>query len=248
MENKVLATISGVEITENDLNAIIMRYPADKRGMFNSEMGKKQLLEQMISFDLIYKLGNEMKINETEEYKANLAQVEKDLLTQITINKVLSEVTVTDEDAKKYYDQHKNEFEKPATVSAKHILVDNEELCSDVKKKIVNGELSFEEAAKQYSTCPSKEQGGNLGVFGRGMMVPEFEEAAFALELEKVSEPVKTQFGYHLIKVDAKNEPKTSEFNDVKNQIIQKLIQENQEKKYLELIKELEAKYDVKRF
>ena len=87
MENKVLATISGVEITENDLNAIIMRYPADKRGMFNSEMGKKQLLEQMISFDLMYKLGNEMKINETEEYKANLAQVEKDLLTQITINK-----------------------------------------------------------------------------------------------------------------------------------------------------------------
>ena len=248
MENKVLATISGVEITENDLNAIIMRYPADKRGMFNSEMGKKQLLEQMISFDLMYKLGNEMKINETEEYKANLAKVEKDLLTQTTINKVLAEVTVTDDEAKKYYDEHKNEFEQPATVSAKHILVDNEELCSDVKSKIENGELSFEEAARQYSTCPSKEQGGNLGVFGRGMMVPEFEEAAFGLELEKVSEPVQTQFGYHLIKVDTKNEPKTSEFNDVKNQIIQKLIQENQEKKYLDLMKELEAKYDVKRF
>ena len=144
MENKVLATISGVEITENDLNAIIMRYPADKRGMFNSEMGKKQLLEQMISFDLMYKLGNEMKINETEEYKANLAQVEKDLLTQITINKVLSEVTVTDDEAKKYYDEHKNEFEQPATVSAKHILVDNEELCSEVKNKIASGEISFE--------------------------------------------------------------------------------------------------------
>ena len=118
----------------------------------------------------------------------------------------------------------------------------------EVKNKIASGELSFEEAAKQYSTCPSKEQGGNLGVFGRGMMVPEFEEAAFGLELEKVSEPVQTQFGYHLIKVDAKNEPKTSEFADVKNQIIQKLIQENQEKKYLDLMKELEAKYDVKRF
>ena len=228
MENKVLATISGVEITENDLNAIIMRYPADKRGMFNSEMGKKQLLEQMISFDLMYKLGNEMKINETEEYKANLAQVEKDLLTQTTINKVLAEVTVTDDEAKKYYDEHKNEFEQPATVSAKHILVDNEELCSDVKSKIENGELSFEEAARQYSTCPSKEQGGNLGVSGRGMMVPEFEEAAF--------DDIELQIRKHY------------EFNDVKNQIIQKLIQENQEKKYLDLMKELEAKYDVKRF
>lgn len=247
MENKVLAVISGCEITEKDLNAIIMRYPEDKRGMFNSEMGKKQLLEQMISFELMNKLGMEMNIDKTDEYKASLAQVEKDLLTQMTINKVLSEVTITDEDAKKYYDEHKNEFEQPATVSAKHILVDNEDLCSEIKDKIENGELSFEEAAKQYSSCPSKEQGGELGVFGRGMMVPEFEEAAFALELEKVSEPVQTQFGYHLIKVNAKNEPKASEFEDVKNQIVQRLIQEGQEKKYLDLMKDLEAKYDVKR-
>ena len=247
MENKVLAVISGCEITEKDLNAIIMRYPEDKRGMFNSEMGKKQLLEQMISFELMNKLGMEMNIDKTDEYKASLAQVEKDLLTQMTINKVLSEVTITDEDAKKYYDEHKNEFEQPATVSAKHILVDNEDLCSEIKGKIENGELSFEEAAKQYSSCPSKEQGGELGVFGRGMMVPEFEEAAFALELEKVSEPVQTQFGYHLIKVNAKNEPKASEFEDVKNQIVQRLIQEGQEKKYLDLMKDLEAKYDVKR-
>ena len=66
-----------------------MKYPEDKRAMFASEMAKKQLLEQMISFDLINKLGNEMKINETEEYKANLAQLEKDLITQVTINKIL---------------------------------------------------------------------------------------------------------------------------------------------------------------
>ena len=247
MENKVLAVISGNEITENDLNAIIMRYPEDKRGIFNSEMGKKQLLEQMISFELMYKLGSEMNIDKTEEYKASLAQVEKDLLTQMTINKVLSEVTITDEEAEKYYNENKAEFEQPATVSAKHILVDNEELCSEVKEKIENGELSFEEAAKQYSSCPSKDQGGDLGVFGRGMMVPEFEEAAFELELEKISQPVQTQFGYHLIKVNAKNEPVTSKFEEVKNQIIQRLVQERQEKKYLDVMKELEAKYDVKR-
>lgn len=247
MENKVLAVISGNEITENDLNAIIMRYPEDKRGIFNSEMGKKQLLEQMISFELMYKLGSEMNIDKTDEYKTSLAQVEKDLLTQMTINKVLSEVTITDEEAEKYYNENKAEFEQPATVSAKHILVDNEELCSEVKEKIENGELSFEEAAKQYSSCPSKDQGGDLGVFGRGMMVPEFEEAAFELELEKVSQPVQTQFGYHLIKVNAKNEPVTSKFEEVKTQIIQRLVQERQEKKYLDVMKELEAKYDVKR-
>ena len=77
-----------------------------------------------------------------------------------------------------------------------------------LENKIASGELSFEEAAKQYSTAHLKNKVEILGVFGRGMMVPEFEEAAFGLELEKVSEPVQTQFGYHLIKVDAKNEAK----------------------------------------
>ena len=143
MENKVLAVISGTEITEKDLNSIIMRYPEEQRAMFNSEMGKKQLLEQMISFELMNKLGKEMKLDETEEYKASLAQVEKDLLTQMTINKVLSDVTITDEDAKKYYEENKAQFEQPATVSAKHILVDNEELCNEIKNRIENEGLSF---------------------------------------------------------------------------------------------------------
>ena len=247
MENKVLVTIAGVEIKESDLNAIIMRYPEEKRAYLASDMGKKQLLEQMISFELMNRLGLEMNLHETEEYKASLKAVEKDLLTQMTISKVLAEVTVTDEEAKKYYQENTSEFEEAATVSAKHILVDSEELCSEVKNKIDAGDMTFEEAAMQYSSCPSKDQGGDLGVFGKGMMVPEFEEAAFNLELNAVSAPVATQFGYHLIKVEAKNEPSTATFEDVKDQIVQKLVQDSQEKKYSDLVKELEAKYDVKR-
>lgn len=248
MENKVLATISGVEITEANLNSIINRYPEDKRTYFNSEAGRKQLLEQLISFELMNNLGLEMKINETEEYKQGLAQVEKDLLTQLTINKVLSEVTITDTDAKKYYDENGAEFVQPATVTAKHILVADEEKCLEVKKNIESGELTFEDAAKKYSTCPSKEQGGSLGAFRRGMMVPEFEDVAFASDLEKVSEPVKTQFGYHLIKVEAKSEPSSISFEQVKPQLISRLSQQAQEKKYSDVIKNLQTKYEVKRF
>ena len=247
MSNKVLATIAGREITEQELDAIIMRYPEDRRAYFASEMGKKQVLEQMIAFELMNKLGAEMELDKTAEYKASLEQMEKDLLTQMTINKVLSEVTVVDEDAKKYYDENTEEFKKPETVSAKHILVETEEVAKEIKSKIDNNELSFEVAAMENSTCPSKAQGGDLGVFGRGMMVPEFEDAAFALELNEVSEPVKTQFGYHLIKVEAKNDAEVSSFEDVKEQIIAQLIQKAQEKKYMELISQLEAKYDVKR-
>lgn len=247
MENKTLAVISGVEIKERDVDATIKRYPEDKRGYLSSEMGRKQVLEQMIAFELMNKFGLEMALDKTEEYKSNLMQMEKELLTQMTINKVFSEVTVTDEEAKKYYDENLEEFKQKESVSAKHILVENLEECEDIKSKVENGELTFEEAAMKHSTCPSKDQGGNLGAFGKGMMVPEFEKAAFELELNKVSDPVKTQFGYHLIMVDAKNEAKVNDFEDVKSQIVSKLIQGAQERKYMDIIKDLEAKYDVKR-
>lgn len=86
-------------------------------------------------------------------------------------------------------------------VRASHILVLDEQQAKDLKTKIDNNEISFEDAAKEYSQCPSKAQGGDLGYFGRGMMVKEFETAAFNGEVGKVTDPVQTQFGWHLIKV-----------------------------------------------
>lgn len=85
-----------------------------------------------------------------------------------------------------------------SNISAKHILVDQEFQIDDVKKKIDEG-MTFEEAAKAFSNCPSKANGGDLGPFTKGQMVAPFEEAAFALNIGEVSAPVKTQFGYHLI-------------------------------------------------
>lgn len=85
-------------------------------------------------------------------------------------------------------------------ISAKHILVEKKTLAEDIIEKINQG-AKFEEMAKQYSTCPSKKRGGNLGEFGRGQMVKEFEQAAFRLKKNEMTQlPVKTKFGYHLIK------------------------------------------------
>ena len=85
-------------------------------------------------------------------------------------------------------------------VRASHILVGTEQEAKDLKSRIDNGE-DFGKVAQQHSQCPSKNSGGDLGFFGKGMMVPEFEQAAFAAPVNTVSEPVKTNFGYHLIKV-----------------------------------------------
>jgi peptidyl-prolyl cis-trans isomerase C len=247
MDNKVLAVVAENEITSEDLNRIIMRYPEDKRGYFESEQGRNQLLDQTISFELMSKLGEELALDKTKDFQDTLKALGKELLTQVTINKVLSEVTVTDEEVQKYYEDNKENFKEEATVSAKHILVETEEEAKKAKEEIVSEAISFEDAAMKYSTCPSNQEGGNLGPFKKGMMVPEFEEVAFNLEVGKVSEPVKTQFGYHLILVDNKNEAKQKSYDEVKDSVINQLTQVAQQKKYQDLVVELEKKYGVDR-
>ena len=86
-------------------------------------------------------------------------------------------------------------------VRASHILVNSQDQALRIKSDIENGDITFEDAAKKYSLCPSGQNGGDLGYFGKGMMVKEFEDASFTLPEGKISNPVKTQFGYHLIKV-----------------------------------------------
>ncbi|WP_246462572.1 peptidylprolyl isomerase [Pelagicoccus albus] len=90
------------------------------------------------------------------------------------------------------------------TASARHILVESEEQCSELKAKIEAGE-SFEDLAKAHSKCPSGQSGGALGEFGRGQMVPEFDAVVFSAPVNEVQGPVKTQFGYHLLEVTARN-------------------------------------------
>ena len=108
---------------------------------------------------------------------------------------------------------------------------------------IINGSVTFEDAAKEYSSCPSNAQGGSLGEFGRGQMVPEFDQAAFAAEVGAVIGPVKTQFGYHLIKVEEKTEASVMAFDEVKEYIFTNILQQKQNQVFTAKYKELYDKY-----
>ncbi|MGY0373903.1 peptidyl-prolyl cis-trans isomerase [Clostridium sp. JNZ J1-5] len=244
MENKVLAKVNGREITEADIQLAVQKFPREKQSFLLSEQGKQQLLEQLVSFELYYNYGKEVGMENLEEFKERLAIVEREILTQMAIEKVINEVEVTDKEVEEYYEANKEMFKTGDTVVASHILVDSEELAKEVMVKI-NGGLAFEEAAEKYSTCPSKAQGGNLGRFGKGQMVPEFEEAAFKIEVGVLSEPVKTQFGYHLIKVEDKQEASVRPFNEVKDMIKSQIFQERQNFKYMSFTEELKKKYSV---
>ena len=91
-----------------------------------------------------------------------------------------------------------------AKATARHILVDSEEICLELKKEIEQG-ADFGDIAKEYSSCPSGSQGGDLGEFGPGMMVPEFDKVVFSAPVNTVQGPVKTQFGFHLVEVTSRS-------------------------------------------
>ena len=121
----------------------------------------------------------------------------------------------------------------------------SEGMQAEIAEAIRAGSVTFEEAAKEHSSCPSKEAGGNLGEFGRGQMVPEFEEAAFSLTVGEVSDPVKTQFGYHLIRVNAKNEAKPISYNEARESIYRKLMSDKQQAAYRSRVNQLKIMFPV---
>ncbi|MCM0647657.1 peptidylprolyl isomerase [Clostridium swellfunianum] len=244
MDNKVLATVEGREITQRDLENAISRFPRERQGYFMGEEGKKQLLNQIISFELIYSYAKDNGIEKDPAYISQVEAAKKEILTQTAINNILADVKVTDDEVKDYYEANQQYFNSEESVTARHILVDSLDEAQEIKKKIDDG-MNFEMAALQYSSCPSKEQGGSLGSFTRGRMVPEFEQAAFELEVGELSEPVQTQFGYHLIKVEEKNEGTVKPLEEVYPTIQREILNERESFKYMQFTEGLKSKYDV---
>ena len=244
MENKVLAIVNQSEITEKDIQRSLLRFPEETQEYYKTEEGKKQFLDQMINFELIYSyaLNNDMK--KDPDYIEQMQAIEKDLLIQIGVKNIMAGVDMTEEEIQSYYESNSSMFKTPETVSAKHILVDTLDQMQEIKKEIAEG-MSFEEAAKKYSKCPSAAQGGSLGSFTRGRMVPEFETVAFELKLHEVSEPVKTQFGYHLIQLDEKNLEEMKSLEESRHMIVKNLLHQKQNENYINAITKLKGEYAV---
>ncbi|WP_226644822.1 peptidylprolyl isomerase [Mesobacillus subterraneus] len=170
----------------------------------NYEVTDKEVEEKVA--ELKEELGENFELVLQQNQLKDEEELKEVLKDQLLMEKAaLKDVKVSEEEVKKRYDEYKPE------IKASHILVEDEKTAQEVKKKLDEG-AKFEDLAKEYSQDPgSAAQGGDLGFFGPGKMVPEFEEAAYALEVNKISEPVKSQHGYHIIKVTEKKEKKSYE-------------------------------------
>ena len=245
-KNKVLVKIKDREIKNGDLDRIIEKYPVEKRIYFETENGRKQLLEQKIAFTLFGLYAEECGKDREEEFLVHINDIKEQILTQTIMQELFAGLAVTDEEAKEFYRKNPDKFVLEETVDARHILVDEKEEAEMICKKLKDGEMSFADAAAAYSKCPSKEKGGDLGYFKRGMMVKEFEDAAFLLPLHVCSEPVKSQFGYHIIEVTDRTEKGMLPLEEVQEKIKEQLLSVKRQEIYEKKLAELKEKYQVR--
>ena len=195
-----------------------------------------------------------LKANNFTEEKLMNDMREQSIIQQLFKQEIYDAIVFDDETLMAFYEENKDSmFQVPESVEASHILVmvnenQTEETALAKITKIkaeIDGGLDFGEAAMQYSEGPSNAQKGYLGQFGRGQMVPEFETVAFDQEIDVVSEPVLTQFGYHLILTTSKNDAETISFEEAKGYVEQQLSQEESNTKTGEYIEDIKNKADI---
>lgn len=175
--------------------------------------------------------------------------LEEDIKTNIQIEKLLeSDIKITEDEMKTYFDENKETFAQEEQVKASHILVADEKTAKEVKAKIDAGE-DFAELAKEYSTdTGTAESGGDLGFFAKGAMVAEFEDKAFSMKVDEVSDPVKSDYGYHIIKVTDKKEAKAANFEDSKAEIKDLLFDEKVATEYPTWLEDKKEEYKIKNY
>lgn len=230
--SKVVATVNGYEITASEVQLAaddilpqITEVPASLRFPF--------VVEYLIERHLLAQAAVKEGVTDTQEYKRRLAFYQAKALRDAFFAAKLKP-TVTDEAVRASYDEQAAKVESEERARARHILVASEEEAKDVAARLAKGE-DFETLAKELSLDGSKEYGGDLGYFTAEEMVPEFSKAAFGLEVGEVSDPVKTEFGWHVIKLEDRRKGGAQPYEDVENSIRMVLLRQAVQDKLVEL-------------
>lgn len=241
-----LATVNGAPITQADFDREIQSLPDYARDMFKGPGGREKFLGEVIKKEILYQEALKQGLDKSQEYIRKMEDAKKmTLIADLLEKDVMSKVQVTDKDVRDYYDRHQREFTPIAQIRASHILVKTEAEAENIIQRLKKGEKFEDLARKESMDRESAKNGGDIGYFARGEIVPEFEKAAASLKIGEISGPVKTRFGYHIIKVTDKKFGPVVEFDRVKDIIQQKLAGEKQKEVFDAYVAGLSKRYKV---
>src|SRR3954471_7094809 len=214
--NPVLAKVNGAEIRQSDV-ALAEEELGPSLAQMDPATKKDNVLAFLIDMKIVSKAAEDKKVENNEDFKKRLAFTRNRLLMD-SLLATEGKAATTDDAMKKVYEDASKQITGEQEVHARHILVETEDEAKAVAEELKKG-ADFAELAKKKSKDPGSSDGGDLGFFTKDQMVPEFANVAFTLEPGKVSDPVKSQFGWHVIKVEEKRNRKAPDFEQVKAQI-----------------------------
>jgi len=245
---QVLAEVNGAVITSADYNKELEALPPYLKPMTETAEGKKELLDTMIVRELILQQAGKDGIDKSQAVADKLEELKKRVVVEAFLKKkVEEEAKIGDAELQEFYNKNKDKFKTGDQVHASHILVKTEAEAQDILKQLKAGG-KFEELAKKHSIDAAAAKGGDLGWFGKGAMLPEFEKAVFALKEGDMSGIVKTKFGYHIIKLTGKRPAGIRPFDEVKDQLKAAILPEKQQEVFKKLKEDLKknAKFSIK--
>ncbi len=262
LKKEVVASVGGSSISKNELtNELLEQYGATvletmiQSKLIELEAKEKNIevtdaeIEEELQLLIDSYGGEEAFLSVLEANGASLTAVKNDVKSYILTEKLLKErVSITEEEMTTYFEENKDSYAQAEQVEASHILVEEEATANEVMEKLHAGG-DFGELAAEYSTDTSNaSSGGDLGYFGKGEMVEEFENVAFSLKIDEISSPVKTEYGYHIIKVSDKKEAADANYEESKDAIEEALFEEKISTEYYTWLAELEEKYSIENF
>ncbi len=224
-EDKIVAKIDGKPVHESEIREKIQNY-IELNALGNEEMMsydkldkevKEEIIRSVVVGDLIIQEAKQAKVNEELEYKKGLQLAENQLMQRVFIEKIVKK-NLTEEKLQAKYKEIVAEQANKYEYKVSHILVKTEDEAKQIEKKLSKGE-DFAALAKEYSLDNNKEDGGSLAYFSTGQMVPSFEQAVEKLKIGEISGPIKTDFGYHIIKLEDKRKAAVQSFDELKGKI-----------------------------
>lgn len=257
--DKTIASIDGEKINEDELyDALVAGSGADTLDLLitnklvelEAEKAGIKIKDEEIQKEIdvmVESYGDEKSLKEQLEASgSSMDALKKDIVVYLQTKKLVEpRITVTDDEINTYFEDNKDTFAQAEQVEASHILVEDEKTAKKVAKELAAGG-DFAKLAAEYSTdTETADNGGSLGYFGKGDMVGEFEDVAFDLDINKVSDPVKTEYGYHIIKVTGKKEAKKANLEDSKEVIKETLLSERLQEEYPVWLAEVKKDHDI---